>query len=30
MSQKLSEKDRGKNIRGNISKKSAEKNPKIP
>jgi hypothetical protein len=30
MSQKISEKVRRKKIRGNISKKSAEKNPQIP
>jgi hypothetical protein len=30
MLQKISEKVRRKNIRGNISKKSAEKNPQIP
>jgi hypothetical protein len=30
MSQKMSEKVRRKKIRENISKKSAEKNPKIP
>ena len=30
MSQKISEKVRRKKIMGNISKKSAEKNPKIP
>jgi hypothetical protein len=30
MSQKMSQKVRRKKKRGNISKKSAEKNPKIP